>query len=310
MRKRLPGAGPPADRTAHDGPQPGAAKRGWWSIGGLVLIGAALALAAAGLAWRDRIQLSTARPDTDVVTWAVLIVLMIGVAASVVLAVVSGPTGEQRRPRQPSPWWQVPLRLAVLAGILYALFHLDLPRPSLADPPNPRPSEAPDNGPAGVAAAERSWTQPVSVAVLIVLVLCVLAFLAYARRTAGVRELGQRSPSPSAEETARTLARAAAAGRRALDSVDDERAAVIACYEAMQTTLERRGVAGKGADTATDLLDRAVRQGVVRGPSAYRLVQLFGQARFAHDQLPPGASAEARSTLRALEAETAPAATR
>lgn len=307
MRKRLPGVGPHADRTAHDVPQPGAAKRGWWSIGGIILIGAALALAAAGLAWRDRIQLSTARPDTDVVTWAVLIVLMIGVAASVVLGVVSGPTGQQRRPRQPSPWWQVPLRLAVLAGILYALFHLDLPRPALSDPPTPRPSEAPDT--AGVDAAERSWTQPVSVAVLIVLVLCVLAFLAYARRAADAHELGPPSPAPSAEETARTLARAAAAGRRALDSVDDERAAVIACYEAMQATLERRGVAGKGADTATDLLDRAVRQGVVRGPSAYRLVQLFGQARFAHDRLPPGASAEARSALRALEAETAPAGT-
>ena len=308
MRKRLPGTGPDADCTANAVPRPAASRRGWWSIGGLIAIAAALAVAAAGLAWRDDIQLSTARPDPDLVTSAVLLVLVAGFVASIVLAVASAPTGQQR-PRQRAPWWQVPFRLALLAAMLYALFHLDLPRLGSPDPPDPRPSEAPDNGAADLAGAERAWTQPVSIAALIVLVLCVLALLTYARREAPTPP-AEPPPLPSAEETARTLAQAAAAGRRALDTVDDERAAVIACYEAMQATLGRRGVAGKGADTATDLLDRAVRLGVVRGPSAYRLVELFGQARFAHDRLPPGASDQARSALRALEAETAPAATR
>ena len=77
------------------------------------------------------------------------------------------------------------------------------------------------------------------------------------------------------------LREAVAEGRAALAPIDDARAAIIACYVAMERSLAERGTARAAADTPDELLARAVASGVVRGGAAGRLTALFYEARFS-----------------------------
>jgi Domain of unknown function (DUF4129) len=71
------------------------------------------------------------------------------------------------------------------------------------------------------------------------------------------------------------LREAVDAGRAALAGVDDTRAAIIACYVAMERSLAERGTARAAADTPDELLSRAVAAGTVRTGAASRLTALF-----------------------------------
>jgi hypothetical protein len=77
------------------------------------------------------------------------------------------------------------------------------------------------------------------------------------------------------------LREAVAEGRAALAGIDDARAAIIACYVAMERSLAERGAARAAADTPDELLARAVAGGVIRGAAAGRLTALFYEARFS-----------------------------
>ena len=74
-------------------------------------------------------------------------------------------------------------------------------------------------------------------------------------------------------------------GRSALRSLDDARAAIIACYVAMESSLAERGAARGIADTPDELLARAKETGIVRGAAAARLTALFYEARFSSHPL-------------------------
>ena len=277
-------------------------RRSWLSVA--VAVATALALSAVGLAWRDRVRLSTERPDPDLLAFLMLGALLIGAVAYIVAAVLAR-SGGQQRPRQALSWQQIVARILALALLAYLVtaggdFRWSLGSP---DPSRPGGDSRPTTGRREKADTARAWTQPLSIALLGILLAGVVALLVYLRRRAQPESPGPRRETSEAE-TARTLAKAAAAGRRALESIEDDRAAVIACYQAMQATLERHGVPGKDTDTATDLLNRAARLGVARGSAATRLVELFGLARFSAQDLPAGASEQARSALLALEAET------
>jgi hypothetical protein len=97
-------------------------------------------------------------------------------------------------------------------------------------------------------------------------------------------------------------------GRAALAELDDARAAIIACYVAMERSLADRGAARNAADTPDELLARAVTSGVVRGPAAQRLTGLFYEARFSSHPLGPEQRDAARQALDDLAAELAAAA--
>ena len=77
------------------------------------------------------------------------------------------------------------------------------------------------------------------------------------------------------------LREAVESGRWALHTVDDTRAAIIACYVAMENSLAERGAARGIADTPDELLARATESGLVRGTAAARLTALFYEARFS-----------------------------
>ncbi|MGH3211951.1 MAG: DUF4129 domain-containing protein [Trebonia sp.] len=101
------------------------------------------------------------------------------------------------------------------------------------------------------------------------------------------------------------LRAAVAEGRAALAGIDDARAAIIACYVAMERRLAERGTARGAADTPDELLARAVASGAVRGGAAGRLTALFYEARFSTHPLGAGQRDAASAALDELAVELA-----
>jgi hypothetical protein len=106
-------------------------------------------------------------------------------------------------------------------------------------------------------------------------------------------------------EDSQDLREAVASGRSALRTVDDARAAIIACYLAMEQSLSERGTARGLADTPDELLARAQDRGLVRGPAAARLTALFYEARFSSHPLGPAQRDAAGQALDELAAALA-----
>jgi hypothetical protein len=94
-------------------------------------------------------------------------------------------------------------------------------------------------------------------------------------------------------------------GRSALRAIDDARAAIIACYVAMEASLDEHGAARVIADTPDELLTRARAMGIVRGTAAARLTTLFYEARFSSHPLDRGHLDAAGQALAELAAELA-----
>src|SRR5213079_2022265 len=107
-----------------------------------------------------------------------------------------------------------------------------------------------------------------------------------------------------AEDTER-LREAVESGRSALRTVDDARAAIIACYLAMEQSLAERGTARSLADTPDELLARARASGIILGTAAGRLTALFYEARFSSHPLGPAQRDAAERALDELAAALA-----
>jgi hypothetical protein len=110
-------------------------------------------------------------------------------------------------------------------------------------------------------------------------------------------------------EDSEDLREAVESGRSALRNIDDARAAIIACYLAMEASLAERGTARAIADTPDELLARARATGILRGTAASRLTALFYEARFSThplDHRQRDAAEQALDELAAALAETAP----
>jgi len=105
------------------------------------------------------------------------------------------------------------------------------------------------------------------------------------------------------------LREAVESGRAALRELGDARAAIIACYLAMERSLASAGAARDIAETPDELLSRAAGAGLVRGDAAGRLTVLFYEARFSSHPLPASSKTEAQQALSELAASlAAPAA--
>ncbi len=160
------------------------------------------------------------------------------------------------------------------------------------------PKPGPPPGPAG------SFHFPVSVlyglAAGALLAAIVVLALSVMRR-------GRRPPPPElsvvAEEYGEELEAALEGGRRALLGLDDARAAIIACYVAMEDSLAQAGTTRSSAETPDELLARAASTLLVSAGAARRLTALFYEARFSSHPLDEGRRAEAESALSDLAAE-------
>jgi Domain of unknown function (DUF4129) len=113
------------------------------------------------------------------------------------------------------------------------------------------------------------------------------------------------APLAIVDTSAEELREAVESGRAALAETDDARAAIIACYVAMERSLAERGTLRSVADTPDELLARAVAAGTVRGPAASRLTALFYEARFSTHLVAVGQRAGARAALDELAAAKA-----
>ncbi len=109
------------------------------------------------------------------------------------------------------------------------------------------------------------------------------------------------------DTSAEELREAVESGRAALAEIDDARAAIIACYLAMERSLAERGTKRSVADTPDELLARAVAAGTVRGPAASRLTAAFYEARFSTHTVAAGQRAAASAALDELAEEIAAA---
>ncbi|MFD7079977.1 DUF4129 domain-containing protein [Streptomyces sp. NPDC059918] len=116
------------------------------------------------------------------------------------------------------------------------------------------------------------------IAVLVVVV--VIAGL-YLRRNLN-RPPASETPATYAtlDDEQERLARAVDSGRRALLDGTDARAAVIACYAAMEESLADSGVTRHASDSPQDLLERAIAGGLPTGAAA-ALTALFREARYS-----------------------------
>jgi Domain of unknown function (DUF4129) len=120
---------------------------------------------------------------------------------------------------------------------------------------------------------------------------------------ARLRHLALPAQLPAAEMDADELREAVQSGRLAFAGLDDARAAIIACYVAMESSLADRGAARGVADTPDELLARVVSAGIVRGTGARRLTGLFYEARFSTHPLGRAERDAASAALDELAAE-------
>jgi hypothetical protein len=136
-------------------------------------------------------------------------------------------------------------------------------------------------------------------AVLVYLIVVVLRgrfWLGFRRGRAGIA-IDLAEPEDESD-----LLEAVESGRSALRQFDDARAAIIACYVAMEQSLDRAGAARVVADTPDELLARAAGQGLVHGEAAARLTALFYEARFSTHPMPFSKRDEAQRALGELAA--------
>jgi hypothetical protein len=114
-----------------------------------------------------------------------------------------------------------------------------------------------------------------------------------------------------ADDEGASLRKAVESGRTALRAVDDARAAIIACYLAMEGSLAKAGTARTAAETPDELLTRATATGLLAGPAAGQLTGLFYEARFSSHDLPGTVKTTAMAALDEISAELrSPAADR
>jgi hypothetical protein len=91
-------------------------------------------------------------------------------------------------------------------------------------------------------------------------------------------------------------------GQRALLEMDDARAAIIACYLAMEESLARAGTARASAETPDELLGRAARTLLISRGAAAQLTSLFYEARFSSHPLDDAQKGGAQKALAELVA--------
>jgi hypothetical protein len=121
-------------------------------------------------------------------------------------------------------------------------------------------------------------------AALSVLIVVGAVFAARRRRVEEPPTVGAEMPRPpTAPSTSESLVRAAEIGLAEIgDRSREPRAAIIACYAAMERELSRvPGAVPQDFDTPTEVLARAVENHVLHVDNAAELVNLFEEARFS-----------------------------
>ncbi|MET9493794.1 DUF4129 domain-containing protein [Streptomyces sp. NPDC006552] len=206
-----------------------------------------------------------------------------------------------------------PALLGVLALVLHR-FTWDGPPPNKApgDAPVPTVAPLPGTDPGGPPAAGgdqvTSWLYAFLGAVGACAAAALLVLLAVLVRRRWRRGLLTPPPrtGPAAagdDEDRALLLSALGPARRALADGGDARAAVIACYAAMEEALAVSGVGRRPSDSPAEFLTRAARGGLVTGPAAPRLTALFREARYSSHPMAETQRAAAAEALEEIAAQ-------
>ena len=197
---------------------------------------------------------------------------------------------------------------AIVAATVVSLIVIGSGRPTGAGPPVSRPSMAASPAPTAVPSTVPTDTskhsshpfdlRPFLITLLVLLIIGVIGLLVFLvlRYLPTRRSSGFTSAPPSAQAEEVRLTEAVNAGRLALQG-DDTRAAVIACYAAMETSLAANGLGRQVSDSPSDLLDRAASAGLLTGPAPAALAELFREARYSSHPMGTEQLHQARSAL-------------
>jgi hypothetical protein len=202
--------------------------------------------------------------------------------------------------------WVLGASMIAVAGVLIADLHLHFlgkGGPSTSPAPFKRKLKTPPPLPqphGGGGTLHIPWAPILYGLLVIALVAAVVISIWWSNR---LRQAA--APLVIEDVGADELREAVESGRAALAEISDARAAIIACYVAMERSLADRGTSRAVADTPDELLARAVGAGTVRGPAAGRLTALFYEARFSNHPFAAGQRAAASAALDELAAELA-----
>jgi hypothetical protein len=266
----------------------------------VAVVAVLLALAATGLRARG----TFAHGGNQTAAGASGAVLAIVLSAAEGLAVIAfivvlASARPQRQPKSDDdeelwrpkiPWW------AKAAGVLLAVAALVTPfavlftRKPRQLGPRPLPIGPPkvSLGHAATGSAGEAWPL---ITGMVIAIAIVVALTLLARRSRPLR-------AQSKDRTRlATLLDSLAAGSAALSAGGEPRAAIIACYAAMERGFAAAGSAPAVADTPAEVLARATRAGLVRPEPAETLTGMFRRARYSTY---PMTSADSRVAADAL----------
>jgi hypothetical protein len=177
------------------------------------------------------------------------------------------------------------LLVIVLITRLTATPVLPAPGPSATAPAPAPPSPAPNRPPDPTGSAPSAFGY---LAATVVALLVIVGFgIARQARRAGLPPTlpqdGIRSAPRPVPRGPERLARAAELGLEEIGDLSrDPRAAIIACYVAMERALAHApGAVPLASDTPSEVLARAVQHHALSAESATELVELFTEARFS-----------------------------
>jgi hypothetical protein len=207
---------------------------------------------------------------------------------------------DQDEPWRPNlPWWAKTAGVLLAVAALIAPFAVLLTRKPRSLPPRAVPSGPPKislGGQAGAAATASSiWPLLTGMAIAIAVL---IALTVLSRR-------GRRMRLTPARTRPATLLDGLTAARDALLAGGEPRAAIIACYAAMERGFAAAGTAPAAADTPAEVLSRASRAGLVRPGPAETLTGLFRRARYSTHAMTSADSRAAADALTAMRADLA-----
>ncbi|GGT04869.1 hypothetical protein GCM10010156_73300 [Planobispora rosea] len=173
------------------------------------------------------------------------------------------------------------------------------PPPAAPGPGDPRPAGDEAMGEFGF------WTVVVLGAALAAPVIVMLVRM--------LLRTGEESPAPAVpplpdgpEETVRQMREALRAGLADLDSEDDPRRAVIACWLRLERAAARAGTPREAADTPADLVSRLLSAHRVGAAALERLAAAYRRARYSPHEVDGSLRETARRALAEVDAELGP----
>jgi hypothetical protein len=276
-----------------------------WRVAAVAVL---LALTAAGL--RSRGTFSHA-PDRvlagasgTVLATALAATEGVALVAFALVLVMARPRREPRPdedepPRPPFPWWAKTLAVLASVAVLVTPFAILLTRrtrPRTAAQARPGALASGGAVPPRLPATAYGSPWPLIAGMLIALALLVAL-------TAWSRHARRRPARPTGDQARLALGESLAAGRAALAGPRDPRAAIIACYAAMERGFAAAGSAPAAADTPAEVLARATGAGLVRSGSAVRMAGLFRRARYSSEPMTSADSAAAATALDQMQAD-------